>query len=67
MPKIEVLPDNIVVESNNYKTILERVTERGIPQVNAYGAAGRCSTCRVWIMKGVENCENRTELEEEIR
>ena len=66
MPKIEVLPDNIVVESNNDKTILESVTERGIPQVNACGAAGKCSTCRVWIMEGVENCEKRTELEEEM-
>ncbi len=66
VPKIEVLPDNIVVESDNDKTILESVTEQGIPQVNACGAAGKCSTCRVWIMEGVENCENRTELEEEM-
>ena len=58
MPKIVVLPDNIVVESNNDKTILESVTEGGIPQVNACGASGKCSTCRVWIMEGVENCEN---------
>ena len=38
MPKIEVLPDNILVESDNDKTILESVTEQGIPQVNACGA-----------------------------
>ena len=59
MQKIKVLPDNIVVESDNDKTILESVTEQGIPQVNACGAAGNCSTCGIWIMEGVKNCENK--------
>ena len=66
MPKIEFLPDNIIFDIDEEKTLLENALENGIPQAKACGGHGKCSTCRVWVIEGSENCQKRSENEEEM-
>ena len=40
-------------------TLLEASLDRDIPHVNACGGHGKCSTCRIYLLEGVENCEKR--------
>ena len=66
MPKAKILPDDKTIDIDEEKTLLEGSLEREIPHVNACGGIGKCSTCRVYILEGVENCGNRNEEEEEM-
>lgn len=66
MPKVKILPDDKTIDIDEEKTLLEGSLEREIPHVNACGGIGKCSTCRVYILEGVENCGSRNEEEEEM-
>ena len=66
MPKAKILPDDKTIDIDDEKTLLEGSLERGVPHVNACGGIGKCSTCRVYILEGVENCGKRNEEEEEM-
>ena len=66
MPKIQFLPHNIIFDIDEDKTLLENALSQGIPQARACGGHGKCSTCRVWVMEGVENCLERTPEEKEM-
>tara|TARA_Y100000590_G_scaffold250803_1_gene281702 strand:- start:2629 stop:3969 length:1341 start_codon:yes stop_codon:yes gene_type:complete len=63
MPKIDFLPDNKVFEVESGETILETASRNGIPHVNACGGEGKCTTCRLLILEGIENCSTETEKE----
>ena len=47
-------------------TILEATLAAQINHTHACGGQGKCSTCRVSIMSGIENCHPRNEAEELI-
>jgi adenylate cyclase len=66
MPKIHYLPDSVEIDPGEGETILEAAMRAEIPLAHICGGHGRCSTCRVVILKGKENCLPRTPPEEAI-
>jgi len=66
MPQINYLPDKQQVEVDEGVTILEASWEGDIPHTHACGGSGRCSTCRVLVLSGLENCSDRTRAEKEV-
>lgn len=66
MSKFEILPDNKIFEVDEDKTLLENSLQNGIPHANACGGHGKCSTCRIWILEGVEHCKEKNEIEKEM-
>ena len=63
MAKIEFLPDNKIFEVESGESILQTAARNGIPHVNACGGEGKCTTCRLLILEGIENCSTETEKE----
>ena len=41
------------------ETLLEAALRSGVPFAHACGGRAKCSTCRVWILNGLENCPDR--------
>lgn len=66
MPKIECLPDRASLSIGEGETILEASLRAGVPHAHACGGRALCSTCRVWILEGLEHCSERSELERAI-
>jgi len=66
MPYIHCLPDDQIIEANPRDTLLYASLSYGIPHAAACGGLGRCSTCRVRIMHGIENCQPRSPLEQKL-
>jgi class 3 adenylate cyclase/nitrite reductase/ring-hydroxylating ferredoxin subunit len=66
MHRIACLPDKTQLSIGNGETILEASLRAGIPHVHACGGRAQCSTCRVWILEGLEHCSERSELERAI-
>lgn len=56
MPQIFYLPDEISVEAEEGDFILDVSKQAGIPHTHVCGGAARCSTCRVLIVDGLDNC-----------
>jgi len=63
---LHYLPDDRVVEAPEGQTILEASLAASIPTAHACGGHARCSTCRVLILEGLENCSARTPEEETL-
>ena len=63
MAKIICLPDKRDFEVVRGETILAGALRAGIPHAHACGGFAKCSTCRVWILEGIEQCEDRNEDE----
>jgi adenylate cyclase len=66
MPKAYFLPERVEVEVGEGETLLKAATRAGIPHVSVCGGIGRCSTCRVIVMAGLEHCSPPTKDELEI-
>src|SRR6266542_4314344 len=66
MPSVHFLPDDQQVETAPGETILQASLRAGIPHAHACGGRAHCSTCRVWILEGLEHCSERSELERAI-
>lgn len=64
MPAITYLPDNKSVEAEAGETILQTSLRVGIPHTHVCGGNARCSTCRVIILDGLENCSQRNSREQ---
>ena len=56
MSSIDFLPDNKKFDAHEGETILQTASRNGIPHVNACGGEGKCTTCRLLILDGIENC-----------
>jgi len=65
MPKITFHGEK-TVEIATDKTILETSLSSGIPHTHVCGGNARCSTCRVFILDGLENCMERNEKEKAL-
>jgi adenylate cyclase len=63
MLHIFYLPDEKEIEVDRGKNILRASIESGIPHTQVCGGHGRCSTCRVMIVEGLEHCSERSEKE----
>ncbi len=64
VPTITYVSDNKSVESEDGETILQTSLRLGIPHTHVCGGNARCSTCRVIILDGVENCCERNSREQ---
>lgn len=67
MPTIYYLPDKIEIELKPDETLLQGALRAGIPHINVCGGIGRCSTCRVIVLEGLENCSPPSKDEQAIR
>lgn len=54
------------VEVGPMQTILDASHAHGIPHICECGGTARCSTCRVIVLEGIENCLPRTTLESKM-
>jgi adenylate cyclase len=66
MPKAYFLPERVEVEVQEGQTLLTGAAGAGIPHVKVCGGIGRCSTCRVIVLEGLENCSPPTKDERDI-
>lgn len=66
MPRINYLSDNKEIEAEDGASILEASVKNGIPHYYVCGGNTRCTTCRVSVTKGLENCHPRNEKEQMV-
>lgn len=66
MPLIHFLPDNQKIHAHDGETLLQAALRAGIPHASLCGGTARCSTCRVIILEGLENCAPRNPEEQAI-
>ena len=66
MPLLNFLPDNQKIHAPEGETILQAALRAGIPHASFCGGGARCSTCRVIILEGLENCASRNAEEQAI-
>lgn len=66
MPKAFFLPDRVEVEVQEGQTLLQAATAAGVGFVQVCGGIGRCSTCRVIVVEGLEHCGPRSKDEQDI-
>ncbi len=66
MPTIEYLPDGKKGEVGQGDTILQAALQAGVPLTHICGGHGRCSTCRVLVLEGLENCAPRSPREQTV-
>jgi adenylate cyclase len=66
MPLIHFLPDERVIDAHPGETILTAALRAGVLHAHLCGGNGRCSTCRVVIFEGLENCAPRNAEEQSI-
>ena len=64
MAAITCGPDGKTIPLGPSETILEAVLRADIPHAHACGGRAKCSTCRIVILEGLENCSPRTETEQ---
>ena len=66
MALIHFLPDDKKIEASEGETILLAALRAGIAHTHICGGSARCSTCRVIILEGLENCSPRNAEEQVI-
>jgi adenylate cyclase len=66
MPIIRILPEDKLVESLAGETLLAAALRAGIAHAHACGGHARCSTCRVEIQVGIDDCSPRTSAEQAL-
>jgi class 3 adenylate cyclase/nitrite reductase/ring-hydroxylating ferredoxin subunit len=66
MPVIVCLPDKTQFSIGAGETILQASLRADVQHANACGGRAQCSTCRVWILEGLEHCSERSEPERAI-
>lgn len=64
MAKVTSLPDNVEIDVADGETLLEAALRAGIPLTHACGGRAKCSTCRVWVLEGLDGASPRTEVEQ---
>ena len=66
MPSLRSLPDNITIDCAAGESVLEAARRAHLPIAHACGGKAKCSTCRIWILEGVEACPAKETLEREL-
>jgi class 3 adenylate cyclase/nitrite reductase/ring-hydroxylating ferredoxin subunit len=59
-------PDGIAFECIDGDTLLEAALKTKLPLTHICGGKAKCSTCRIWILEGLEECPSRSEAEETL-
>ena len=60
MAKVTSLPDQVDIDMIGDESLLEAALRSGVPWAHACGGRAKCSTCRVWILDGLEACPQRS-------
>ncbi len=60
MAKVTSLPDKVEFDVAAGETLLEAALRLGVPWAHACGGRAKCSTCRTWVLEGLEACPQRT-------
>jgi class 3 adenylate cyclase/nitrite reductase/ring-hydroxylating ferredoxin subunit len=63
MTKVTALPDRVDFDVAADETLLEAGLRSGVPFAHACGGRAKCSTCRVWVLDGIEACPDRNPAE----
>lgn len=66
MPNLRSQPDDFSFSCETGETLLEAAIRAGLPMTHVCGGHAKCSTCRVWVLEGLENCSERTSAEAEM-
>ena len=66
MATITCMPDGKAIDVGPSETILQADLRTDIPHAHACGGRAKCTTCRIAILEGLENCPPRTELEQAV-
>lgn len=66
MAHAHYLPDDVEIQVGPDDVLLDAALRADIPHAHACGGEGKCSTCRVLVLDGLERCAPRTEAEAEI-
>ena len=66
MPIIRILPDDKLVEAAAGETLLDAALRAGIEHAYACGGNARCSTCRVEVQIGIDDCAPRNSAEQSL-
>ncbi len=61
-----VQPDDIRIDIAEDESILIASLRNNITHLSACGGTGKCSTCRIEILEGMENCFPRNDLEQKL-
>jgi adenylate cyclase len=64
--KIHIFKEQKRINCPEHSTILEATLEANINHTHTCGGRAKCSTCRVSILKGIENCNSRNDAEQQI-
>lgn len=62
--KIVSLPDGVEFDVKEGDTLLEAALRANLPLTHACGGRAKCSTCRIWVLDGLDTCPARTEAEQ---
>jgi class 3 adenylate cyclase/nitrite reductase/ring-hydroxylating ferredoxin subunit len=63
VPNLRSLPDNLPFDCASGESVLEAARRAHLPIAHACGGKAKCSTCRIWILAGAENCPSEGEQE----
>lgn len=66
MVKIISLPDGVEFDVGEGETLLTAALRAELPLAHACGGRAKCSTCRVWVLEGLDACPARNEVEGEL-
>ena len=66
MATVTCMPDGKTIDIGPSETILQADLRANIPHAHACGGRAKCTTCRIAILEGLENCSPRTELEQAV-
>jgi len=61
-----IKPDNKRIKISQEETILTASLRKEIPHLSACGGIGKCSTCRIEVLSGLQFCSQRTKLESKL-
>ncbi len=66
VPQMKSLPDSVVFECADGETLLEAALRADLPVTHVCGGKAKCSTCRIWVLDGLEDCPARIDSEAEL-
>lgn len=66
MAEIHFLPDEKKIDARADETVLQTSLRGEMAHAHACGGQAQCSTCRVWVLEGLENCRARTTRERQL-
>lgn len=64
MPQVRYMPDHRAVDASDEETLLQTSLREAIPHAHACGGHARCSTCRVFVVRGIEYCSPPNDKEQ---